>query len=96
MEGEKMYSLANVLNQDVLHIQLFKEGEWFIAKCLDIPGCISQGRTKEEAMANIQDAIEGCLSVIREDLQGPAPDDGEFPMEVIPLRISGKVPRQTQ
>lgn len=96
VEGEKMYSLANVLDQEVLHIQFFREGEWFIAKCVDIPGCISQGRTKEEAMANIQDAIDGCLSVIREDLHGSEPDDNEFSMEIIPMRISGKLPRQTQ
>jgi predicted RNase H-like HicB family nuclease len=39
----------------------------FVAECLEIPGCISEGETKEEADANIKNAIRGCLSVIFED-----------------------------
>ena len=32
-----------------------------VAECLAIPGCISQGRTEEEALRNIEEAIRGCL-----------------------------------
>jgi len=32
-----------------------------VAECAAIPGCISQGRTEEEALANIREAIAGCL-----------------------------------
>ena len=32
-----------------------------VAECPSIPGCVSQGRTKEEADANIREAIQGCL-----------------------------------
>ena len=32
-----------------------------VAECPAIPGCISQGRTEEEAMANIREAIAACL-----------------------------------
>jgi predicted RNase H-like HicB family nuclease len=32
-----------------------------VAQCPSIPGCISQGRTEDEAMTNIREAIEGCL-----------------------------------
>ena len=32
-----------------------------VAECPAIPGCVSQGRTEEEAMANIREAIQGCL-----------------------------------
>ena len=32
-----------------------------VAECPAIPGCVSQGRTQEEAMANIREAIEACL-----------------------------------
>jgi predicted RNase H-like HicB family nuclease len=39
-----------------------EDGVW-IAECPSIPGCISQGKTKDEAMANIQDAIKLCLEV---------------------------------
>ena len=32
-----------------------------VAECPAIPGCISQGRTEDEALANIREAIEACL-----------------------------------
>lgn len=35
----------------------------YIAECPAIPGCISQGKTEEEALRNIQDAISECLAV---------------------------------
>ena len=35
----------------------------FVAECPSIPGCVSQGRTAEEAERNIQDAIRECLEV---------------------------------
>lgn len=46
-----------------------KPGEdgYFVAECPSMPGCISQGRTKEEAVANIKEAIQLYLEVITED-----------------------------
>lgn len=43
-------------------------------ECPSIPGCISQGRTIEEALDNIKDAIYGCLEVMNEriEIQGNA------------------------
>jgi len=41
------------------------EDGWFVAECPVIPGCVSQGRTRDEALANIEDAIQGCLEVRR-------------------------------
>lgn len=35
----------------------------FIAECPSIPGCISQGKTEQEAEKNIQKAIKECLEV---------------------------------
>ena len=35
----------------------------YIAECPAIPGCVSQGRTEEEAQQNIQEAIKECLEV---------------------------------
>ncbi|MGH8191751.1 MAG: type II toxin-antitoxin system HicB family antitoxin [Rhodanobacteraceae bacterium] len=39
-----------------------EEGMW-IAECPAIPGCVSQGRTRETALGNIREAIAACLEV---------------------------------
>jgi len=39
-----------------------EDGVW-IVECSSIPGCVSQGKTKEEALENIKDAIKLCLEV---------------------------------
>ena len=39
-----------------------EDGIW-IVECPSIPGCVSQGQTKEEALENIKDAIANCLQV---------------------------------
>jgi predicted RNase H-like HicB family nuclease len=39
----------------------------YVAECLGIPGCLSQGDTEEEAKASIISAIMTCLSVLLED-----------------------------
>ena len=39
------------------------EDGMFIAECPSIPGCVSQGKTEDEAQRNIQDAIKECLEV---------------------------------
>jgi len=35
----------------------------FIAECPSIPGCVSQGKTEQEAENNIREAIKECLEV---------------------------------
>ncbi|MGH7916042.1 MAG: type II toxin-antitoxin system HicB family antitoxin [Candidatus Binataceae bacterium] len=37
------------------------EDGYLIAECPVIPGCISQGKTRDEALRNIREAIELCL-----------------------------------
>jgi predicted RNase H-like HicB family nuclease len=39
------------------------EKGWIVAECPAIPGCVSQGKTDEEALANIREAAIGCLEV---------------------------------
>lgn len=39
-----------------------EDGVW-IAECPSIPGCVSQGDTKDEAITNVKDAIKLCLEV---------------------------------
>ncbi len=41
----------------------------FTARCLELPGAISQGETKTEALENVKDAIRLILEVFREDLE---------------------------
>ncbi|WP_414526686.1 type II toxin-antitoxin system HicB family antitoxin [Nodularia chucula] len=39
-----------------------EDGIW-IVECPSIPGCVSQGQTRKEALNNIEDAIAACLQV---------------------------------
>jgi predicted RNase H-like HicB family nuclease len=37
------------------------ESGMLVAECPAIPGCVSQGKTEAEAVANIREAIQGCI-----------------------------------
>ena len=39
-----------------------EDGMW-VVECPSIPGCVSQGKTKEQALKNIKEAIALCLEV---------------------------------
>ncbi len=39
-----------------------EDGIW-IAECPSIPGCVSQGKTKDEVLENVKEAIKSCLEV---------------------------------
>ena len=43
-----------------------EDGYW-VAECLSLPGCISQAKTKQDAVNNIREAIEGYIAVLEED-----------------------------
>ena len=43
-----------------------EDGYW-VAECPSLPGCISQGKTREEAIANIREAIQGYITTLEED-----------------------------
>lgn len=48
-----------------LHVVIEKdEAGYYVAEVPALPGCISQGKTREEAIANIKEAIEGWLEVM--------------------------------
>lgn len=45
-------------------VTIFRDEDgMFIAECPSIPGCVSQGKTEEEAEKNVQEAIKECLEV---------------------------------
>ncbi len=50
-----------------------EDGQW-VAECLSLPGCVSQGKTREEAVSQIREAIRLYIAVLQED-QLPIPDE---------------------
>jgi predicted RNase H-like HicB family nuclease len=50
-----------------------EDGYW-VVECPSLPGCISQGSTKEEAVANIKEAIRGYVAALEEDSL-PVPEE---------------------
>ncbi len=54
----------------------------FVVECPNLPGCISQGKTRAEALANIRDAIEGYLASLDKHGEPIPPPIGEEIIEV--------------
>jgi predicted RNase H-like HicB family nuclease len=50
-----------------------EDGYW-VAECLSLPGCITQGATREEAIANAADAIRQYVAALEED-RLPIPEE---------------------
>ena len=50
-----------------------EDGYW-VAECPSLPGCISQGETREEAINNIKEAIHGYIEALKED-NLPVPEE---------------------
>jgi predicted RNase H-like HicB family nuclease len=48
------------------------EAGYYVAEVPALPGCLSQGKTREEALMNVKEAIEGWLEVMeaKSQLQG--------------------------
>ena len=47
-----------------LLVTVFEDEEgWYVAECPAIPGCMTQGRTLDEALDNVREAIDLCLEV---------------------------------
>jgi predicted RNase H-like HicB family nuclease len=68
-------SRTNLLDTDLLrhnHLSMLyriiieqDEDGQFVAECPTLPGCISQGQSRDEAVANIKDAIAGYLASLK-------------------------------
>lgn len=61
---------------------VFEDGEddWIVAQVKEVPGAVSQGRTREEARENVLDALRLMLS--------PEPDDAGPESESVELTLS--------
>ncbi len=53
------------------------EAGWWIATCPSLPGCVSQGESRAEALANIAEAIRLYIEVLEEDGE-PIPPEVEI------------------
>jgi predicted RNase H-like HicB family nuclease len=64
---------------------LFEQDEdgVFVATCPALPGCVSQGRTRAEAAANIREAIEGYLLSLKKHGDPVPPSIQEDVIEVV-------------
>ena len=54
----------------------------FIAECPSLPGCISQGSSRKEALGNIRDAIKGYLESLKKHNEPIPPSIEEEIVEV--------------
>jgi predicted RNase H-like HicB family nuclease len=60
-----------------------KETGWYVATCPLLPGCVSQGKTRDEAFANIREAAAGWLEVFQERIES-----GEFGTVVQEIEVA--------
>lgn len=54
----------------------------YVAECPSLPGCISQGKTREEAIDNIKDAIRGYLESLKKHNEPVPPPIYEEVVEI--------------
>jgi predicted RNase H-like HicB family nuclease len=54
----------------------------FVAECPSLPGCVSQGHTRAEAVANIREAIEGYLASLKKHDEAIPPSIDEEVVEI--------------
>jgi len=73
------------MNYSVL---LYKdEDAIFVAECVELPGCISQGKTKEEAIENVKDAIKGYLESLAKHPEEKTTISFRETIGLIPIKI---------
>jgi len=54
-----------------------RDGPWYIAYCAELPGANGQGKSREECLANLREAITLVLEHRREDSLRTTPPDAE-------------------
>ncbi|HWB32336.1 MAG TPA: type II toxin-antitoxin system HicB family antitoxin [Acidobacteriaceae bacterium] len=60
----------------IFHVTMTRDEDgWFVVECPALPGCISQGRDEEQAMANIKEAITAWLWAEDQKAIQAVPDD---------------------
>lgn len=70
-DTESMWTFRVLLERDDL------DGGW-VAECIDLPGCVSQGETEDETLRNIVTAITEVIAVRMEQQLPSASPDGSY------------------
>ncbi|MGH1394438.1 MAG: type II toxin-antitoxin system HicB family antitoxin [Trichormus sp.] len=56
------------MNQNIRQVIMYRDEDgYWIVECPNLKGCVSQGKTKEEALVNIKEAITGYIAALQED-----------------------------
>lgn len=63
-------------------VLLEKEDDMYVAECTTLPGCISQGKTRLEAIKNIKDAMKGYLISLKKHNEPIPPSINEEVIEI--------------
>jgi antitoxin HicB len=58
------------------------EDGMFVAECPSLPGCVSQGKTRAEALDNIKDAMTGYLASLKKHGEAAPPPISEEIVEI--------------
>jgi predicted RNase H-like HicB family nuclease len=56
--------------------RIYREGEWYVAFCPEMPEASGQGRTEDEAVQSLHDAIELLIEDRRADAEKTLPSGG--------------------
>ena len=81
-----LHKLAITLIKITMHYRILieqDEDRVFVAECPSLPGCVSQGNTRKEAISNIHDAIKGYLESLKKHNEPIPPSIQEEIIEVI-------------
>lgn len=74
------FVFLNVKNRKfTIRLKKDPESGWYAARCVELPEVISQGRTEEEALANIKEALE----LVLEEYEKEAMEEGYKLVELV-------------
>lgn len=78
-------SIKTTIAEFPVFLEYDLEYKGFVADCPTLPGCMSQGKTKKEALKNIKDAISGYLAVLKKHAKTtlPVEDIGWYQVKVV-------------
>jgi len=60
-----------------------QDGPWYVAYCAEVPGANGQGKTREDCLANLREAIRLILDYRREESLRALPPEAEKELVVV-------------